>query len=117
MKMIKTMRTATLVAGLAGCSYTGAPEDSVAYGPVAATSTPSTAPESGQPQVFEGEFVSQAAMTRGTVALNVTLSKVELELADFSTGDADDLYVHLNPARWSLRSLGTSDSIPRKRLF
>ena len=36
-------------------------------------------------------------MTRGTVALTVTPAKVELELAGFSTGDGDDLYVHLNP--------------------
>ncbi|WP_263422128.1 DM13 domain-containing protein [Arthrobacter sp. NicSoilB4] len=41
--------------------------------------------------------MSQATMTRGTVARTVTPSKVELELAGFSTGDGDDLYVHLNP--------------------
>jgi hypothetical protein len=97
MKMMKTMLTATLVAALTGCSYTGTPESSAAGSPVATTSTPAPAPESGQPQVFEGKFVSQAAMTRGTVALTVTPSKVELELAEFSTGDGDDLYVHLNP--------------------
>ena len=64
MKMIKTMLTATLVAALTGCSYTGAPESSAAGSPVAATSPSAPAPESGQPQVFEGKFVSQAAVTR-----------------------------------------------------
>lgn len=97
MKMINTLLTATLVAGLAGCSYTGAPEDTATDGPVAATSTSTPAPESAKTQVLEGDLVSQAAMTRGAVALTVTPSKVELELAEFSTGDGEDLYVHLNP--------------------
>ncbi|MBP1137874.1 hypothetical protein JOE31_004106 [Arthrobacter sp. PvP023] len=106
MKMIKTMLTATLVAGLTGCSYTGAPEDSATDSPVDPTSTSTPAPESGQPQVFEGKFVSQAAMTRGTVTLTVTPSKVELELAEFSTGDAEDLYVHLNPGTLEPSAIG-----------
>lgn len=95
--MIKTRLTATVVAALTGCSYAGEPEGSAAGTPIAATSTSAPAPESGQTQVFEGKFVSQAAMTRGNVALTVTPSKVGLELAEFSTGDSDDLYVHLNP--------------------
>jgi len=97
MKPIKTTMAATLVATLAGCTYTGPPEGTGTTAPVATTSAASPARETGQPQVLAGEFVSQAAMTRGTVALTVSPSRVELELAEFSTGDGDDLYVHLNP--------------------
>ena len=97
MKIVKTTLTATLVAALAGCTYTGPPDDPGATAPVATTSASSPAQQSEQAHVLAGEFVSQAAMTRGTVALTVTPSKVELELAEFSTGDGDDLYVHLNP--------------------
>jgi hypothetical protein len=47
-------------------------------------------------------------MTRGNVALTVTPSKVELELAEFSTGDGDGLYVHLNPG--TLRTSATGET-------
>lgn len=97
MKLVKTVLTAALVAALGGCTYTGPPDDPGATAPVATTSASSRAQQSDQAQVLAGEFVSQAAMTRGTVALTVTATKVELELAEFSTGDGDDLFVHLNP--------------------
>ncbi|HEX9229029.1 MAG TPA: DM13 domain-containing protein [Arthrobacter sp.] len=97
MKIFKTTLAVTLVAGLAGCTYSGPPEDPGATASVATTSGSSPARQPDQAQVLAGEFVSQAAMTRGTVALTVTPLKVELELAEFSTGEGDDLYVHLNP--------------------
>ena len=97
MKMIRITLAATLVAALAGCTYTGSPEDPATATPVAATPTSSPTAEPDQPRVLEGEFLSQAAMTRGTVALRVTPAKVELELTEFSTGDGGDLWVHLNP--------------------
>lgn len=93
MKIVKTTLTAALLVALAGCTYQEPTEDTGATAPVAATSASSP----DQPQVLSGYFVSQAAMTRGNVALTVTASKVELELAEFSTGDGDDLFVHLNP--------------------
>ena len=97
MKMIRTVLAATLVAALTGCTYTGPPQEPATATPQAATPASSAAPGPGQPRVFEGEFVSQAAMTRGTVALSVTPAKVVLELTEFSTGDGDGLYVHLSP--------------------
>ena len=50
--------------------------------------------------------MSQAATTQGTVRLNVTPTKVELELEDFSTGDGGDLYVHLNPGKLGPNAAG-----------
>ena len=59
-----------------------------------------------QSQIFTGKFVSQAPTTQGTVRLNVTPTKVELELEDFSTGDGGDLYVHLNPGKLGPNAAG-----------
>lgn len=108
MKTINTTLAATLVAALAGCTYTGSPEGTGTTAAVVITPASSPAQESGRPQVLAGEFVSQAAMTRGTVALTVSPSKVELELAEFSTGDGDDLYVHLDPG--TLEPLATGET-------
>jgi hypothetical protein len=56
--------------------------------------------------VFEGEFISQAATTQGRAVLNVTPTKVELNLENFSTGAGGNLYVHLNPGRLGSNTAG-----------
>jgi hypothetical protein len=88
-----------LVTGaLSACTPAGAPEG---QGGAAATSSPAaSASATGHwTEVFEGEFVSQAVTTRGRAVLTVTPGKVELKLANFSTGAGGNLHVHLNPGK------------------
>ena len=88
-----------LAAGaLSACTSTGPPES---QGGAAATSSPAASPSAAGhwTEVFEGEFVSQAVTTRGRAVLTVTPAKVELRLANFSTGAGGNLYVHLNPGK------------------
>ncbi|MFC7848667.1 DM13 domain-containing protein [Arthrobacter sp. NPDC057388] len=70
------------------------------------TSSPATAAPGHWTEVFEGEFISQAATTQGRAVLNVTPTKVELNLENFSTGAGGNLYVHLNPGRLGSNTAG-----------
>lgn len=74
-------------------------------GTTVAASSPA-APPVQWTEVLEGEFVSQAAATRGRAVLTVAPNRVELKLADFSTGAGGNLYVHLNPGKLGPNAAG-----------
>jgi len=92
-----------VTAALSGCTSTGAPEGRTG---TAAASSPAASAQGHWTEVFEGEFVSQAATTRGRAVLTVSPSKVELKLANFSTGAGGNLYVHLNPGKLGPNAAG-----------
>lgn len=100
------MSSLLVVVALSACTYTDQPEGRASTTAAAATSSPAASAPAQQSQIFTGKFVSQAATTQGTVRLNVTPTKVELELEDFSTGDGGDLYVHLNPGKLGPNAAG-----------
>lgn len=74
-------------------------------GTTVAASSPA-APPVQWTEVLEGEFLSQAAATRGRAVLTVAPNRVELKLADFSTGAGGNLYVHLNPGKLGPNAAG-----------
>ena len=86
-----------VVVALSACTDAGPPEGR--EGTVPAASSPAASAQGQWTEAFTGEFVSQAATTRGRVTLTVTPSKVELKLDSFSTGAGGNLYVHLNPGK------------------
>lgn len=102
------MSSLLVTVALSACTYTDAPggqPGAVAGTRSPAVSTPGSA--SGHwTEVFEGEFVSQAASTRGKAVLTVAPTRVELKLSDFATGDGGNLYVHLNPGKLGPNAAG-----------
>ena len=88
---------------LSACTNVDAP---VSRPSTVATSSPATSAPGHWTEVFEGDFVSQAATTRGRAVLTVAPTKVELKLDNFSTGAGGNLYVHLNPGKLGPNAAG-----------
>lgn len=103
MRSLRLSIPALLVtAALAACSSPSAPQGQTPQGQTGtapAASSPATSASAYWTEVFEGDFVSQAASTQGRAVLTVSPTKVELKLANFSTGAGNNLYVHLNPGK------------------
>jgi hypothetical protein len=99
-----TLITGFLVASLAGCTYADPPSEAGSKPtepPAPSSSAPSTTPTT-----FEGKFQSQAAVTSGSVTVNVTETSAVLQLKDISTGQGDDLRLMLSPGTLSPDATG-----------
>lgn len=99
-----TLIAGFLVAGLVGCTYSD-PASEAGSTPTEAPAPSSSAPSS-TPTTLEGKFQSQAAVTSGSVTVNVTDTSAVLQLKDISTGQGDDLRLMLSPGTLSPTASG-----------